>query len=653
MLGEGSGLRNAIGGWVLSPQRIGLIALMLLALAHGAAYALIVPIWQAPDETTLYEYAQLIVELGRIPRPEDRSPALEERLIASMERRHFWTYTLGIPPPKSLHTLADVQAIFDMPRQVGGDPPVYFALAALPLSLAQAWSPERQVLLLRMLNVLLLPGIVACTYGAAQEVVDDQPALALAAAGLVALQPMLIFIGASLSNDGLANLLGAALCWAFMRFLRYGFSPRRMALIVCLLALALLTKRTVLPYLALLPVLAWLARWADRPTTDEDKETRRQGDREIDLSVIGYRLAPDSLETQNSKLKTQNVGQMIVRWALPIAAVAIVAVWLGQQLDWGGAADWYNAQTGQPAARASVEGRLGAALLVRAGDELIHPLPASGTDILRGQTLRYGAHLWSDGGARGRLIVYTGDERQEFPFEVRGPLDMAMQAVVPEQAPNVLFGLVADSGSFYADDVWANGQRPSGNLITNSWIEWPAVRPDTPLNATLNYLRLRDVVWTLQSGRLAQPLAGGDIWAGLLFDTFWGFFGWMRQPYVSGSIWRPLLAACCALGVLGTLRWLLWRRGPARQRRQVLALLLLASAALAIMLINAYALPSIHAPPQGRYLFPMLPAIACIMALGQSALLPRGWFRPWLAGWFAFWLLFAGATLAYLASYYA
>src|SRR5262245_11189735 len=137
MTTERSTLPATIRRWPILPQRIGLVALMLLALAHGTAYAVIVPIWQAPDETTLYEYAQLIVELGHVPRSEDRSPALEDRLIASMERQRFWRYTLGAAPTAPLQTLADVQAIFDMPRQVGGDPPAYFMLAALPLSLVQ------------------------------------------------------------------------------------------------------------------------------------------------------------------------------------------------------------------------------------------------------------------------------------------------------------------------------------------------------------------------------------------------------------------------------------------------------------------------------------------------------------------------------------
>ena len=46
------------------PRRLALIVLVLLSLAHGLTYALIIPIWQAPDEPLLYEYAALLVRLG-------------------------------------------------------------------------------------------------------------------------------------------------------------------------------------------------------------------------------------------------------------------------------------------------------------------------------------------------------------------------------------------------------------------------------------------------------------------------------------------------------------------------------------------------------------------------------------------------------------
>jgi len=193
-------------------ERGWLIALMIVALAHGVAYALLVPLWQSPDEPMLYEYVALTAQLGRIPSAADRSPLVESRIVDSLARNDFWRYTVGStsrPPPL---TMDEALARFWMPRQVGGDPPAYFAASALPLRMAAAWSVDHQVLLLRLLNAALLPVVVLCAYGAAREL-GSQPAdgtsrvFPIAVAALVALQPMATAIGAAIGNDGMAILL--------------------------------------------------------------------------------------------------------------------------------------------------------------------------------------------------------------------------------------------------------------------------------------------------------------------------------------------------------------------------------------------------------------------------------------------------------------
>jgi hypothetical protein len=59
-----SACRRRGGRWSAIRGRWALAALILLALAHGLAYAFVVPIWHAPDEPMLYEYAALTAELG-------------------------------------------------------------------------------------------------------------------------------------------------------------------------------------------------------------------------------------------------------------------------------------------------------------------------------------------------------------------------------------------------------------------------------------------------------------------------------------------------------------------------------------------------------------------------------------------------------------
>lgn len=627
--------------------------LMLLALLHGLAYVFIVPIWQAPDEPMLYEYVGLVADLGRVPRFADRNIALEERIVASLTRNHFWNYTAGTVPLEPPQTLAEVYQFFFMPRQVGGDPPLYFVLAALPLRLVPDWSIEQQVTLLRLLNVLLLPLLVACAYGAAWELEGwsgerrvasgEQPPrpnaalpasrspLPLAVAGLVALHPMLAVVSAALSNDGLANLLGAALCWALLRMLRCGVSPRRLWLTLLLLTLALLTKRTTLPYLLLLVVfgLGWIGTW--RVITE-----RRS------LAVIaGWRLAASGLPALLLRRLPLTLTVMLL--------VVLVTAWGARQLDRSTAAFWLAARTEQPAVRTWPSGGTGAALRIGSGEEVIQPLPAVGIHLLQNHKLRYGVHIWSPVAATGRLIVYTGDQRQEFPFEVHDSHDLNMWAFIPPLAPDVRLGLTADSGWFYADNFRATGAGLAGNVLLNGALELPGLRRDSALAVVNSYLRLPEATWVLSSGRLtyAFPYVA---WASVLFASFWGHFGWMNVPFVSASLWTPLLALVCLSGLPGTLRWLLGRQSQPWQRRQIAMLLLLLVLAVAMTLINAHATTS--ALQQGRYLFPVLVPVALLIALGQMALLPAGWQRRWLIGWLGFWSVFAIAALARLVTYY-
>jgi hypothetical protein len=655
--------------------RVLLLFILLLALAHGLAYALIVPIWQAPDEPMLYEYATLAAELGRLPQVEDRSPALEQRLAASLSRESFWRYTIRRMPEALPQTMAEVLALYPMPRQVGGDPPLYFALAALPLRLTTDWPLERQVLLLRLLNVLLLPGVVVCAYGAARELFHDdrrpttddqrpkpnreqprgyptenrnpqpptpnpQPPidLPLAVAALVACHPMLAAIGASLSNDGLANLLGAALCWAILRLLRVGASLRGAALVAGLLVLGLLTKRTLLPYVPLLMLLG--AGWALRRSRAESRELRTEGRglRAEGRAVLGVRAWP--LATRPTTL------------ALVVSVV--VMLWIVQQFDFQSAAMWtrFGVWTaparvwpGQPADDP--------ALRLVAGELNLQPLPAVGGDRLRGHAVRYGARIWSNVPARGRLIVFDGVQRYEWPFEIHGAQAPEATLIIPAVERSPWFGVAADSGWFYADDFRVIGEDTANNLLMNGGLDLPSLRPGSPLWPVARYLRLPDIAWTFASGYIAGALPFGSNWLDLFFASFWGHFGWMDVPFVLGSWWQPLLALICLAGVFGTLRWLLWRQGQRWRRRQVWMLLLLVSIAIALPVINAYSTPRGQALQQGRYLFPVLLAVVLVLALGQSALLPASWRRSWLLLWLCFWPVLGLAALLRVFVFYA
>jgi hypothetical protein len=578
---------------------------MLLALAHGLAYALITPLWQTPDEPMLYEYAALSAELGRPPGAADHSPAVEARLLAALGRAGTWGEQ---PAPASLEEL---ERRFDMPRQVGGDPPLYFALAGAALRLAPDLTVEGQVRLLRALNAGLLPLAVLCAYLAGRRLLRPYPpAFALLPAAIVALHPMAAYTGAGLGNDALANALGALLCLLLLRALARP-RPGRLIALALVAALALLVKRSALPYALLAAGL--LALYTPAGILRAARRSPWQG------WAAGLALA---------------------------AALAAGGAWLAAQFDGAAAAGWQDGR-GAPAPRTALAD--GPALLLRAGDELIQPLPARATAALRNGALRFGARVWSDGPASGRLVVYTGDRRQERAFQIAPGASVELGAYVPTIAPDVRIGVVADSGWFYADGIWGRAAGLPGEIVANGGLDAPALRPESPLRAVVRYLRLEDLAWATASGRPAQGIAPLD-WARWIFVSFWGQFGWLDLPMVRDSLWEPLISLACAVGLAGCLLALLRPHTPPDLRRGLAVLLAAQIVGLLVLLINSVADPG--PPPQGRYLLPLLAPLALMLTVGAAALAPAR--RPglWLAGWGLLWTTFAAAALLRVAAHY-
>lgn len=584
------------------------VIVMLIALAHGLIYALGMPLWQTPDEPMLYEYAALTAELGRVPASQDHSPALERRLVAAMNRQGFWGYAIHRTPDPLPTSMGDALRSFPMPRQVGGDPPVYFVLAALPLRLTAGWPVEAQVRLLRVLSALLLPLAALCAYQIAREVGAPPPA-DLAAAGLVALQPMYTFIGTGLSNDGLANLASAGVCLLIVRALRRGLPARPVAAAIGLGLLALQIKRTALPLALAAGALGavWIGRALLRPSA------RRPG----------------------------------ILWPGLLSGLALIAaggVWLSGQVTWGQADRWYDARSLYPAPR-SARGA-GYVLTLSPNQAATQTLPDVAVVYLRNRSVEVGARIWCDGPTTVRLLLDTGVRQQETRFALDGVADATMTASVSSIADHVRLSIAAEGSPIAIGRVWMRGVGLPGELITNGDMARPALRYDSPLVPLTRYLRLTDLLWIVESGRAGWGLAA-DEWLRWAFVSFWGHFGWMDIAVVRGSPWEPTIAGACALGLAGC--GLALARGG--RRAPLAALPALVGGGLALLYLNA----QIDAYPiqQGRYLFPLLPALAVTLAAGQAALVPARLRPLWLIAWLSFWLSLAGAALFTLAATYS
>ena len=655
--------------------------LAALALIHALLFAWLVPPWQAPDEPTQFEYAALVARLGRVPATADSDPALERQIVDSLVRQRFFEYLTGQPPARPPHSLDDVRESFFLPRQVGSDPPLYFLIASLPIRALAAQSIETQLLALRLLGALMVVGSTLCAYASARELcADRRPGttdreigrqktgdkrqaishhetmdyglrttdygqntrhatrdtrspvhpltrslvrLPLAAGLLVALHPMFVFAGVGAGNDGLANLIGAALCWAALRAVRLGLSPRRAVALLALALLGLLTKRTLLP-----PALL--------------------------LASIGGWLALRHLASQPAgRLVRLGLGGAL----LLALALGVGGVLAGERS--AGAADWIDTATFLDAPRAPAAPSTGRpALELRPGGGAAQALPGVGAEWAQNQELRLSAHVWTaDGDGRGRLAIDFGWATTEIPFtaESRGRV-VTVTTFIPLFCPYVMVSIRSDEGTIYADQLGAeSGRRPGFNLLSNSDVRMLATDPDAPPARLTRYLRLRELAWIWRSGRLLEPPPLGWGLARIFFVSFWGEFGYMSVPLVGAKSWDPWEGALwlvCAGGLVGMSGWLARAGRPVWRRRAVVLLFALILAGLLFPLLNAYTQTRDQVIQQGRYLFPALAPIAILLALGWRVLLPVRWRGGAAAVWAAWWALFATAAIALIAGFY-
>lgn len=100
--------------------------------------------------------------------------------------------------------------------------------------------------LVRLLSLAFSTLAVALTYQLARELRSEDDALAGLAAGLLAFNPMVVYMSGVVQNDTSALAAGAALLYALGRFAQHGFTLRRWFVLGSVFALGILLKAGVL-----------------------------------------------------------------------------------------------------------------------------------------------------------------------------------------------------------------------------------------------------------------------------------------------------------------------------------------------------------------------------------------------------------------------
>jgi hypothetical protein len=212
------------------------VALAMLALLHGLLYLAIVPPWQHYDEPTHFEYARLIALWHRQPGVNEVDLATNREIADSMYRFRFWRP--GVSP----------DLFGAKPPNIGFNekvhPPLYYAVAAVPLRWLRYSAIESQLYAARTFAVLLYALLVVCGWRIATILAPDRPALQIALPLILILVPALADQMSAVNNDALVNFSMTTLLLGCILLIRDGPRPLPLTLAVLSLVVAIASKRT-------------------------------------------------------------------------------------------------------------------------------------------------------------------------------------------------------------------------------------------------------------------------------------------------------------------------------------------------------------------------------------------------------------------------
>jgi hypothetical protein len=223
----------------------GLKLLLPLYLALAFGYSVLVPMWEAPDETAHYLY---ILILAR----EERLPTDLETYEALQPPGYYW------PAAQLFRLLERIDLDLIRPYR----PP----LSEVGLPTRYEWTAENYrplwgARILRWLNIL--PGALTLLfiYRGTKRLFPNS-VMPLAAAALAGLTPQFLHNTAAITNDSPANLVGAIFFWLIILVVQERQKWWQTALIIlAAILLPFIIKLTIAPMsLALLLALLWQRR---------------------------------------------------------------------------------------------------------------------------------------------------------------------------------------------------------------------------------------------------------------------------------------------------------------------------------------------------------------------------------------------------------
>lgn len=239
-------------------RRLGLAGTVaLLAFLNAAAWSLVTPAFQAPDEPEHFAYGQYLAEVHRAPSSQvlppystDEARAVDSiRLGTSNEHgdgRPPWLPEVerawraaGRRPGAQRQNDGGGQSVATAPHS-----PLYYSLLAPAYAVTSGGSVFDQLWAMRLMSALMGALVAACAVAIVRELMPRRPLLAAAAGLLVAFEPMFGFMSGAVDNDSGVNAAAAVLVYLLVRGLVRGLTVRLAATIGATLIVLPLMKGT-------------------------------------------------------------------------------------------------------------------------------------------------------------------------------------------------------------------------------------------------------------------------------------------------------------------------------------------------------------------------------------------------------------------------
>ncbi len=263
------------GAWVAQSvrrvPRAGRIC-FLIAFVNCAIWGVVVPPFQVPDEIAHFGYAQYLAETGKPP-PQGDGAQYSQQEQETLQGLDFFN-VIGRAENRGIFTHAEDHALraftttTDPVGEGGADsvtnqPPLYYALEAVPYWLSPSHEILVRLALMRLLSALMAALTVLGVFLFIRELAPGSPWTWTVGALVVAFQPTFDFISAGVQGDNLLFLTATYSFLLLLRTYRRGLTSRRaieLGVVIAAGTLAKLTFIALLPGIALgLALLCWRA----------------------------------------------------------------------------------------------------------------------------------------------------------------------------------------------------------------------------------------------------------------------------------------------------------------------------------------------------------------------------------------------------------